>query len=260
MKHEILFEVCCGCAEDVINAAAGGADRVELNSALFLGGLTPSLGVLRRVKAETDIQVMAMVRPREGGFCYTAYDYETMLEDGRLLLEAGADGLVFGFLLEDGTVDEKRTAEFVKLCGGRSAVFHRAVDLCPDPVESARRLEALGVNRILTSGGQPTALMGAKTIRRMREALSSCEVLPGGGIKPETVGALLELTGVRQIHAAARSPRRDGSAAGNPSVFFGGKIDGKFLPEDTYQVTDQALVREMRRAINAASAGKGFKE
>ena len=78
MKEKILFEVCCGCTEDAVQAERGGADRIELNSALFLGGLTPSIGALEAVKAQVKIPVMCMVRPREGGFCYTAFDYDTV--------------------------------------------------------------------------------------------------------------------------------------------------------------------------------------
>ncbi len=91
----------------------GGADRIELNSALFLGGLTPSIGALEAVKAQVKIPVMCMVRPREGrGFCYTAFDYDTVCRDALALVRAGADGVVFGFLNDDGTVDAARCADF----------------------------------------------------------------------------------------------------------------------------------------------------
>ena len=98
MKPDILLEICCGSAEDAIEAARGGADRVELNNNLFQGGLTPSIGTLEVVKAEIDIPVMAMVRPRAGGFCYTETELATARADARALIRNGADGLVFGFL------------------------------------------------------------------------------------------------------------------------------------------------------------------
>ena len=97
-KKPLLFEVCCGSAEDAIEAAKGGAQRVELNSDLFHGGLTPTVGALQVAKRHIDIPVMCMVRPREGGFCYTDVEFEVMLADARALLDAGADGIVFGFL------------------------------------------------------------------------------------------------------------------------------------------------------------------
>ena len=94
MKDKVLFEVCCGCFEDAVQAEKGGADRIELNSALFLGGLTPSIGTVQAVKNTLKIPVMCMVRPREGGFCYTDFDYETCCRDMEALLNAGADGIV----------------------------------------------------------------------------------------------------------------------------------------------------------------------
>ena len=106
----VLLEVCCGSADDVIQAHKAGADRVELNSDLFHGGLTPTLGELVVAKRETGMKIMTMVRPREGGFCYTDAEFATAVEDGKLLLSHGADGLVFGFLHQDGTLDRERTA------------------------------------------------------------------------------------------------------------------------------------------------------
>ena len=105
LKRNILLEVCCGSADDVIEAWKAGADRVELNSSLFHGGLTPTVGSLRVAKRETDIPVMTRVRPREGGFCYTDAEFQVCREDAAVLLENGADGLVFGFLHADGTVE-----------------------------------------------------------------------------------------------------------------------------------------------------------
>ena len=111
---EILLEICCGSAEDALEAAGGGANRVELCSALVLGGLTPSLGSLLQVKARTDVPVMAMNRPRQAGFCYSQTEFAVMERDAETLLEHGADGLVFGILNSDGTIDLERTRSFYK--------------------------------------------------------------------------------------------------------------------------------------------------
>ena len=105
----VLLEVCCGSADDVIQAKLGGADRAELCSDLFHGGLTPTVGSLRVAKGETGMPIVAMIRPREGGFCYTEAEFATCIADAKLLLEHGADGLVFGFLHPDGTIDLERT-------------------------------------------------------------------------------------------------------------------------------------------------------
>ena len=105
MPH-ILIEACCGSADDALEASRGGADRVELNAALYLGGLTPSIGSLRVLREASAVPVMAMLRPREGGFRYTDTAFASMLADGEQLLAAGADGLVFGCLTPDGEIDE----------------------------------------------------------------------------------------------------------------------------------------------------------
>lgn len=255
MKEKIKFEVCCGCVEDAVEAARGGADRVELNNALFLGGLTPSVGTLRAVKKHTKLPVLCMVRPREGGFCYTPYEYETACADMELLLKNGADGIVFGFLNADGTVDCARCADFLKrirkMRPDAETVFHRAIDVVPDVFAALDTLCAFGVTRVLTSGQRPTAIEGAETIAAMlRHAAGRIEILPGGGLNRENLADFVRATGVRQVHASARAARTDTSVRGNPEIFFGGKLGGQFLPEDVYKVTDAALVAETVRALD----------
>ena len=181
----ILLEVCCGSADDVIEAHRGGADRVELNCDLFHGGLTPTLGSLLVAKRETGMKIIAMVRPREGGFCYTRAEFAAAVEDAKLLLDHGADGLAFGFLHGDGTVDVERTGALAELCRerGKEAVFHRAVDVTPDWRAALDALMGLGVARVLTSGQQASVPLGADTIRQMVEyAAGRMEILPGGGV------------------------------------------------------------------------------
>ena len=247
----MIYEVCCGCTDDAVNAFKGGADRIELNSALFLGGLTPSLGTLLKVKELVKIPVMAMVRPREGGFCYTDNEYETMKADAALFLENGADGLVFGFLNADGTVDEERTGEFHALCRkwGRESVFSRAVDVTPDIIKAVETLSRTGITRILTSGGEESAIIGCETIKSMLAAAGDMQVLPGGGITPENVNELVLKTGVDQVHGSARKLCYDTSVRANSKIFFGGKIDGRFNPEDEYKVTDPDAVRKMKETM-----------
>ena len=254
MKEKILFEVCCGCTEDAVQAERGGADRIELNSALFLGGLTPSIGALEAVKAQVKIPVMCMVRPREGGFCYTAFDYDTVCRDALALVRAGADGVVFGFLNDDGTVDAARCADFLGRVRAENpeveTVFHRAIDVVPDVFAALDTLTALGVTRVLTSGQRASAPQGAETIRKMlAHAAGRTDILPGGGVNAGNVRGFIAETGVKSVHASARSLRRDTSVCGNPEIFFGGKIDGRGVPEDEYKVTDSALVGAVVRAI-----------
>lgn len=245
MQKKLYLEVCCGSAEDVIEAARGGADRVELNSDLFHGGLTPTMGALQVVKRHTHIPVMCMVRPREGGFCYTQTEFEVMLCDARALLDAGADGIVFGFLDENGRVDEARTRAMLEVIGDRQSVFHRAIDVVPDVFEALDTLIGLGVRRVLTSGQQPTVAQGAQMIRRMREhARGRIEILPGGGIDLGDVRACREQTGVDALHVAAHRTAYDTSCRFNTAIYFGGAI---YPPEDRFLISDPEKIAQFRR-------------
>ena len=249
----IRIEVCCGSAEDVIEAWRAGADRVELNSDLFHGGLTPTLGSLRVAKRETDLPVMAMVRPREGGFCYTETEFAVCLEDARLLLENGADGLVFGFLHPDGTVDAERTGRLAALAreAGKEAVFHRAIDVVPDWRQALDLLAELGVTRVLTSGQAPDVSWGTDTVREMIAfAAGRLQILPGAGVTTKNMDRILAETGADQLHVAAHRSLRDSSADNNRSIFYGGCL---YPPEDRFQLVDRAVIGGM---VDRAKGGR----
>ena len=248
MPDKILLEICCGSAEDAIEAARGGADRVELNSNLFQGGLTPTVGALRTVKRHADILVMAMVRPRAGGFCYTDVEFETALADARLLLENGADGLVFGFLHADGTVDAERTKTLVRLCEGRPCVFHRALDVTPDWRRALDTLIGLGVTRVLTSGQESDVFFALDTIREMiGYAQGAIEILPGAGITLRNVRKVVAATGCTQVHLAHHKTLPDPSVNNNRSIYYGGAL---YPPEDRFDVTDRDYVAAVRGRLD----------
>ena len=234
--EKITFECCCGSAADAIAAYRGGASRVELNSDLFHGGLTPTLGELLTVKKHCPgLKVMCMVRPREGGFCYTDLEYETILADARSFLDNGADGIVFGFLHEDGTVDAERTKEILAVIGDRESVFHRAIDVVPDWKAALDTLIGLGVTRVLTSGQKPTVPEGIFTLKEMIDyAAGRIQILPGAGITTENAPWVREMTGATQMHAAMHRTVYDRSTTGNPAIYFGGAV---YPPEDRYSVT-----------------------
>lgn len=242
-----LMEICCGSADDVIEAYQAGADRVELNSAMFLGGLTPTLGALMTAKRHTDIPVMCMVRPREGGFCYTQHEFEHMLEDVRLLLAHGADGIVFGVLNADGSIDRERCARMMETIGDKPAVFHRAIDVTPDWKATLDVLMELGVTRVLTSGQKPSVLAGAETIRGMiAHAKGRIEILPGGDILPETAQLALEQTGAEQFHLMLSKSCRDTSAMKNPSIHFGGAL---YPSEEVFGMSDREAIAALQKRV-----------
>ena len=246
----MILEICCGSADDVIRAWQGGAHRVELNSNLFHGGLTPTIGALRVAKQKADIPIMAMVRPREGGFCYTEAEFLTAVEDAKLLLENGADGLVFGFLHEDGRVNKERTAILAKLAqdAGKETVFHRAIDVVPDWKEALDILIELGITRVLTSGQEADVPWGAPTIREMvAYSNGRIEILPGGGIRLRNVERVIAETGCNQVHMSAGQTCRDASAMNNRNIHFGGCL---YPPEDLYRTTNTETVASVAALLS----------
>ena len=157
---ERLVEICCGSYEDALNAYYGRAKRIELNSALHLGGLTPSIASLKLAKKNTNLKIITMIRPRGAGFCYNDIEFEVMKEDARCMLENKADGIAFGCLNQDGSINEKQTKEMIDIIKEYQGevVFHRAFDCVADPYAAIELLIHLGVDRILTSGLKPKAM------------------------------------------------------------------------------------------------------
>ncbi|WP_312642946.1 copper homeostasis protein CutC, partial [Hydrogenoanaerobacterium sp.] len=183
MKHSITVEICCGSLEDCKTAQSVGADSIELITAHLLGGLTPSAGLLYKVKEQVNLPVNAIVRPRAAGFCYSDEDFEVIRCDAKQFAHLGADGIVFGFLLPDGSLDYERCARFIECIGDCTPVFHRAIDVVKDMPGTAERLISLGVKRILTSGGRENALAGASAICELvQQCGDRIQIMAGGGI------------------------------------------------------------------------------
>ncbi len=242
-----LLEVCCGSVEDVLQAEKGGADRVELNSCLFHGGLTPSIGELITAKKLSKLPIMTMVRPRQGGFCYTNAEYQTALADAEALLANGADGLVFGFLKADGSLDAERTKELVRMAGDRTKVFHRAIDVADDWKRMLGQLIEIGVDRVLTSGLAPDVYYGIDVIREMMDfAQGAIQILPGAGVNLKNVDKIIEFTGCDQIHVARFRQYTDPSTANNRDIFYGGAL---YPPEDRYDVIDGDYIAAIREHL-----------
>lgn len=203
-----IVEVCCGSYYDAKQAVLGGAKRIELNSALMLGGLTPTTATLGLVKKNfPELQVVAMVRPRGAGFCYSEEEFLVMEAECRELLSAGADGIAFGILTEDGAIDQGRTGKLAELiCGaGKEAVFHRAFDCVRDPLEAMEGLISLGIHRVLTSGLKPKATEGAALLKTLQEQFGNrIQILAGSGIHGGNAVPLMRETGITQVHSSCK--------------------------------------------------------
>src|SRR5262245_27389881 len=228
----VKIEICTASPEDCIAAQSGGADRVELNYALMVGGLTPSIGSLREARVLTQIPIIVMIRPRAGGFCYSETEFKVMQRDTESALAEGADGIAFGILNSSGAIDERRCREMKKLAGERQLVFHRAFDVVPDPISALDRLIDIGVTRVMTSGQEASAYNGAKNISSyIQRAAGRIEILPAGGINRFTVADVIRRTGCDQVHASLSTTRQDQSVIARPQVSFGGTLKP---PEDEF--------------------------
>lgn len=204
---EKTVEICCGSYFDALQAEYGGARRIELNSALHLGGLTPSLASLLKVKDNTHLEVICMVRPRGAGFCYSDEDFEVMKLDAEILLDNGADGIAFGCLDEEGDINIVQTREMIDIIKSyhKTAVFHRAIDCVSDIDEAMNILITLGVDRVLTSGLQRKASQGKEMIRYLQEAYgNSIEILAGSGINANNAKRIMDYTGINQVHSSCK--------------------------------------------------------
>lgn len=204
-----ILEVCTVSTAGVIAARKGGASRVELCSALEIGGVTPSPGLIFQSReAVPDITLHALIRPRGGNFVYDEYEVRTMIQDIHMAVDNGADGVVIGALNSDGSVDMAACERMVRTVpSGINITFHRAIDVCRDPFEALEQIISLGCNRILTSGHADDAVTGIPVLARLNElARGRIIILPGAGVAPENAARILALTGCNELHGSLRDP------------------------------------------------------
>ncbi|UXY12878.1 copper homeostasis protein CutC [Kosakonia sp. ML.JS2a] len=197
-----ILEICCYGVEDAVIAQQSGADRIEFCAAPKEGGLTPSYGTLKSIRQAVTIPVHPIVRPRGGDFCYRQDEFAAMLDDIHFLHQLGFPGLVTGVLNEDGDVDMARMREVMSAAQGMAVTFHRAFDMCADPVQAFDSLAELGVSRILTSGQQASAEKGLSLITELNARSGAPIIMAGAGVRPDNLSLFLT-AGVKEVHSSA---------------------------------------------------------
>ena len=250
-NKERIAEICCGSYEDAIASYKGGAKRIELNQALYLGGLTPSLASLLLTKQNTNLTVITMIRTRGAGYCYNAEEFEVMKMDAELMMKNGADGLAFGCLNKDSSINIEQTkiiTDIVKKYNGE-AVFHRAFDCVSSPFTEIEKLIDLGIDRLLTSGQQPKAMDGLDLIKKLQNIYGDkIQILVGSGVNAGNALHIMEETGIYQVHSSCKDWKNDPTTVNenNPSLNYSYAP----LPNNkSYEYVNEELVRNLTKVI-----------
>jgi copper homeostasis protein len=199
------LEICAGSIQSALAAQAGGAHRIELCQNLEQGGTTPSYGLLKQVLSKLAIPVFVLIRPRPGNFYYDADELAIMAADVAQCRALGCAGVVLGALDAAGRVDVASCRPLIEAAGPLQITFHRAFDVCQDQAQALEEIIALGCHRVLTSGGRASAPAGqARLAALVRQAAGRINILPGAGITPTTLPALVQATGATEFHTSAK--------------------------------------------------------
>lgn len=238
-----LIEICLEDVKSVLAAQEGGADRVELCSDLFEGGLTPSLGTVLTAKKLAKIPINCMIRPRGGDFCYSDLEFQAMKEDILAFKQADVNGIVFGILTPEGDVDIKRSREVIKLARPLSVTFHRAFDMTRDPYKALEDLIELGVDRVLTSGQEASVPEGADLLADLvKKAGGRIIVMPGCGISERNFPKIHAKINAKEYHVHLPAEERSLMKFHPGHIYMGGLLRQS---EFTVTHTDSSRVRDI---------------
>ncbi|MDY7396034.1 copper homeostasis protein CutC [Aureibaculum sp. 2210JD6-5] len=197
------IEICANGYQSALNAQEAGADRIELCSELAVGGITPSYGLIKKVKQDLKIPVHVLIRPRSGNFTYSDAEFEIMKQDIELCKNLGCEGVVSGVLNADNTINIKRNRELVELAKPMSFTFHRAFDWVENPLDGLEHLIEIRVDRILTSGQENESINGITLLKKLKDkANHKIEIMPGGGINLDNI-LDFKNAGFKEVHFSA---------------------------------------------------------
>jgi copper homeostasis protein len=247
----MICEICVDSVAGVRAAKAAGAQRVELCADLLEGGITPSRGMIHEARRIEGVGLHVIIRPRGGDFLFDDDEFAIQRADIETAKAERADGVVIGLLTADGEIDEKRTTELIELARPLSVTFHRAFDVAADPFRALETLIRLGVDRVLTSGQEPTVLEGLPLIvDLMKRAGDRIVIMPGGGITQRNVERIVTQARPREIHFAALEPAASAMRFRREHVFMGGEL----RPPEYERLASSAPAI---RAIVAKASGRG---
>lgn len=251
-RNDFEVEICANSFDSVIEAEKGGANRVELCDNLCEGGTTPSIGLIELIKGKTSIDTFILIRPRGGDFVYNDNETAIMIKDILASVKCGADGIVIGCLTRKQEIDYETCSRLIEAAKGLPVTFHRAFDVCRNPVDSLELLQKLGVSRILTSGQQNKATEGMELLKKLNDlALNkNIKIMAGSGIDENNITRIAMETNIRAFHASL------GSMVQFPSIDTPVKFNcNPQLPEYNRKISDSTriitLINKLKELPNA---------
>jgi len=243
MQNRCVLEICVESVDCAVAAERGGAHRIELCSKLDVGGLTPSLDLMRATRDSVRLPIHVMIRPRAGNFCYSKQEFASMLHEITTVKEFGMDGIVVGVLDSQNRIDLRRTRELVNLAQPLPVTFHRAFDESVDLEVGLESVIQTGAQRILTSGGSEQAVSGLPALQRLvRQASGRVIIMPGGGINTKNVARVMRLTSASEVHA---------SLGGSDKLAFGSSSRGNSHPAPGAGNGLEVFEEKVRKLANA---------
>lgn len=249
MSARVKLEVCVDTVAGLELAAACGVARIELCQGLDLGGLTPSLAMMRHA-ASLPAPTFAIIRPRPGDFVYSAREIDVMIDDIHAARDVGIAGVVLGALNEDHSLSREALQALLDHCAGLGRTLHRAFDLTPDLFSAAETAIELGFDRILTSGGAPSAMQGSQMIAELAHRTAGrISIMPGAGIRADNVAWALETAHIEEIHASCRKASIDASPEGG--------FDFVTPTRDTDIVALESLLSALQAAGRSGASSTG---
>jgi len=240
----MTLEIVVYNIESALKAQEGGADRIELCDNPAEGGTTPSFGMIESVRQNVNLDVFVMIRPRGGDFNYSNYEFHCMKRDIYQCQRISVDGIVFGILNADGTLDKKRCKELIDKARPLKVTCHRAFDMTRDPFEALEDCIEVGFDRILTAGHRTTAALGADLIAELvKKANGRIAIMPGSGVNENTVEEIVSKTKVTEIHFSATAFRDSVMQYRNEAIAGMGSEEGSEFKNRT---VDPERIRAMR--------------
>lgn len=241
-----MLEVCVDSVESAKAAVSGGADRLELCSNLVIGGTTPGVSQFKQIRKVCEIPINVLIRPRYGDFLYTDHEFQMILEDAKMYRNLGADGIVVGFLNQDGTLDLDRMRLIREATGMGCLTLHRAFDVCKDPYRSLREAIEVGVDTILTSGQQNTCLKGKILLGDLIQlAKDKIQIMVGGGVNADVITELMDEISAHVFHMSGKTIMDSSMEYRKEKVCMGIPGLGEY---DIYR-TEEELIRKAKIRI-----------